>query len=517
MSEASTRETLNHNVAGASTDTRRRYNERVSTSTESPGGTPRRTPGRLRILFFVHSLGKTRHFDGVVQRMLHRGHTVVLAVADKRRMKTVKNLAGRRLDVTTCPTRRVDHWKTLAPTLRLVRDYLRFYELPYAGAAKLSERAASATPQAWRELVQHHPWIQRHSALLGRLLALAEAALPPDRYFELFIKYHAPDLVLVTPLVDFGSYQTDYVKAAHRLGIPVAFLPFSWDNLTNRGLIRVQPDRVLVWNDIQKREAIELHGVSPKAVVVTGAARFDDFFDLEPSTTREAFFASLGLDPSRPLLLYGCSSPFVAPREVEFVRRWILEVRRSGDPALASASILVRPHPVHLEQWEDVSLDDLPDVAIWRQPTTMNADQGLYDSLHHAAALVGLNTSAMLEAAIVGRPVLTVLAPEFTGGQSQTLHFQYLLKDNGGPVTVAADFDEHRRQLENVLSAPRKAEKRASRFMRSFIRPAGRWKRVDRIVVQEIEQAALLRKRPRLAAPWQYPVRCALRLLPGAR
>ena len=468
---------------------------------------------RLRILFFVHNVGKTRHFDGVISRLTTRGHRVVLAVAAKRSARLVHK--DKRVEVVACPTRRVDRWKSLAPTLRLVRDYLRFLEPAYAGAFKLSERAASHAPPAWRELIQRHDWIQRHAGGIGRVLALAERALPSERYFELFIKYHEPDLVVVTPLVDFGSYQTDYVKAAHRLGIPVAFVPFSWDNLTNRGLIRVQPDRVLVWNEIQKREAIDLHRVAAGSVVVTGAARFDDFFDLTPSTTREGFCASVGLDPSRPLLLYGCSSPFVAPREVEFVRQWVLEIRRSSDPALASAGVLVRPHPVHTEQWQDVSFHDLPHVAIWRLASGMNADQGLFDSLHHASALVGLNTSAMLEASIVGRPVLTVLAPAFTGGQDETLHFQYLRRDKGGPVAVAGDFDQHRKQLEDVLRDPVKAQKRASRFMRSFVRPAGRWRRVDRIVVQELEDLARLDKRPRLAAPWEYPVRWALRMVPG--
>jgi hypothetical protein len=41
-------------------------------------------------------------------------------------------------------------------------------------------------------------------------------------------------------------------------------------NLTNRGLIRVEPDRVLVWSDIQRKEATELHSVSSERVVVTG-------------------------------------------------------------------------------------------------------------------------------------------------------------------------------------------------------------------------------------------------------
>jgi len=482
-----------------------------------PGGTERDRPCHLRILFFVHNVGKTRHFDGVIERLALRGHTVILAAAGKRSGFKVSR-KGKRLETVACPTRRVDRWKTAAPALRLVRDYLRFFEPPYEGASKLSARAAEHTPAAWRDLIDRHPWIRRRARLVGRLLALAEAAVPPDRYFELFIKYHEPDLVIVTPLVDFGSYQTDYVKAAHRLGIPVVFMPFSWDNLTNRGLIRVQPDRVIVWNDIQKREAIELHGVPPDRVVVTGAARFDDFYELKPSTTREAFCAAAGLEASRPFILYGCSSPFVAPQEVEFVRRWIGEVRKSANPLVASAGILVRPHPVHEDQWDDVSFADLKDVAIWRLPTTMNADQGLYDSLYHASALVGLNTSAMLEASIVGRPVLTVLAPDFTGGQAQTLHFQYLRRENGGPVVAAAGFDEHRRHLEYAVSEPEKLGKRSAKFATSFLRPNGPYRRVDRFVVDALEQAAVIRKRPRYLAPaWQYPVRWALRLVPGVR
>ena len=475
---------------------------------------------RLRILFFVHRLGKTRHFDGLLERLTKRGHTVVLAVVDtKGTVKTSKVLGnGRRLPVVTCPSRRVDRWKVLAPKLRLARDYLRFFEPPHAHADKLVELASSYVPDAVRNMMQQHTWIRRHARVLGRALAAAEAAIPPERYFELFIKYHEPHIVLVTPLVDFGSYQTDYVKAAHRLGIPVAFLPFSWDNLTNRGLIRVQPDRVFVWNEIQKREAVDLHRVSSDRVVVTGAARFDDFFDLRASTTREDFCAAVGVDPARPLLLYCCSSPFVSPREVEFVRQWIEQSRQSAEPALTDASVLIRPHPAHTDQWDNISFADLRNVAIWRLPTTMNADQGLYDSLHHSAALVGLNTSAMLEASIAERAVCTVLAPEFTGGQEQTLHFHYLRRENGGPLMVARDFEEHRQHLLAVLRKPAAAEKRAKQFVGMFIRPRGRSRRVDRIMVRELEQMALAAKRPRRVAPaWQYPMRWALRLVPGTR
>ena len=45
------------------------------------------------------------------------------------------------------------------------------------------------------------------------------------------------------------------------------------------------------------------------------------------------------------------------------------------------------------------------------------ADPALYDSLYHAAAVVGLNTSAMIEAGILGKSVFTIQTQEFAGGQ----------------------------------------------------------------------------------------------------
>jgi hypothetical protein len=341
--------------------------------------------------------------------------------------------------------------------------------------------------------------------------------MPTERYFELFLKAERADLLLVTPLIDFGSYQTDYVKAAHRIGLPVAFLPFSWDNLTNRGLIRVAPDRVLVWNEHQRREAVELHGVPADRVIITGAPRFDEFFALRPSTSREEFCARIGLDASQPFILYTCSSNFVAPREVEFVRRWIAELRRSDQPALRECGVLVRPHPAHREQWTATDLSDLPGVALWYEPSEMNADQGLYDSLYHAAAVVGLNTSAMIEAAIVGRGVYTIAAEEFAGGQGGTLHFRYLLVEHGGIVRLARTFEEHGEQLASGVAGDPATPERCRRFVESFVRPRGVARPAAPIMVDEIERTARLRKRPRRSPAWHYPLRWALLAAAKAR
>ena len=94
----------------------------------------------------------------------------------------------------------------------------------------------------------------------------------------------------------------------------------SWDNLTNKGLIQICPDRVLVWNALQEREAVEMHGIPAERVRKTGAQLYDHWFEMKPSFSRADFCAHAGgLDPDEPIVLYLCSSSFICRDEVAFV------------------------------------------------------------------------------------------------------------------------------------------------------------------------------------------------------
>jgi hypothetical protein len=105
--------------------------------------------------------------------------------------------------------------------------------------------------------------------------------------------------------------------------------------------------------------------------------------------------------------------------------------------------------------------------------------------------VVGINTSAMIEAAIVGRPVLSIRAADFAGTQEGTLHFQYLLPENGGFVRVAETFDEHAKQLADALASPDAARQQTQRFVDRFIRPRGRHVEATPVVADTLEALAL--------------------------
>src|SRR5690606_20345434 len=113
---------------------------------------------------------------------------------------------------------------------------------------------------------------------------------------------------------------SEYLRSARALGIRTGLCVYSWDNLTNKGLIHEPLDLVSVWNDAMKQEATSLHHVSADRVVITGAVAYDHWFSWRAASTREAFCERVGLPADRPYLLYLCSSKFIAPDEVGFVR-----------------------------------------------------------------------------------------------------------------------------------------------------------------------------------------------------
>jgi hypothetical protein len=292
-------------------------------------------------------------------------------------------------------------------------------------------------------------------------------------------------------VIEFASSQVEYLKAARALGIRTGICVASWDNLTGKGLLRFVPDRVFVWNDIQRQELEDMHGIPADRVVLTGAQRFDDWFERRPSTTREEFQQKVGLEPEQPYVLYLCSSPFIAPDEVEFVRRWLAAVRAQ----FPEVGVLVRPHPQNAAQWEGVDLGD-PNSVVWppggQQPDAGDARAGYFDSLAHSACIVGINTSGLIEAGIVGKAVLTVTDPAFAGTQEGTLHFHYLRWENGGLLHVARDLDEHVQQLGRALQQGEEDARHVRDFVQRFTRPFGLDQPAAPLVAQGIEELGRL-------------------------
>jgi hypothetical protein len=484
----------------------------------------------VKVLFVMRHPAAVRSLGSVLRLFDERGHCVHLVfggggpkpeahrvlqgLADESRALTFGRMPG-----SGSPGWARDRagWNVLAKKLRRDSDYLRYLEPRYADASALRARAEERADPAARRLARVAAVAgPRAVGVLRRTLELVERCLEPPPHVERFVADLEPDVVIVTHLAR-DSTQVDFVRAAKRLGIHTVYPVFSWDNLSNKGLVHEPPELVLVWNELQADEAVELQSLPRERVRVLGAWSYDHWFDWKPERSRGEFCDVVGLRADRPIVLYVCSSSFVAPDEVAFVRRWIGELRRHGG-ALAETGVVVRPHPRNAAQWAGVSLDD-PQATVWpslgEEPFEVVSRQNYFDSIYHSAAVVGINTSAQIESAIVGRPVHTLLAEEFRDTQQGTIHFQYLKADDFGHLHVGRTMAEHLEQLEESVRG-RDDAGRNERFLRRFVRPLGLEVAASPLYVEAVEQLvagpAPARDRGPLPAPL---VRLALR--PAAR
>jgi hypothetical protein len=466
---------------------------------------------RLRVLFFAGGPRYyLRQYSSLVTELAARGHDVRLAFQPSKGdlPSAAEHLPG--VTYGFAPERAAsDGWRPVAWLVRALADLARYAHPRYAAAPELRERMGTKIVGRLVKSDELEPVARRLALRLARrlvsrtdpelservirLAARLEAAIPTSRRIDGYIRERAPDVVLATPVVNRASTQVEFLKSARRLGVPAGTCVASWDNLTNKGLLKFAPERVFVWNEVQRREAVELHGIPGERVVATGAQLFDPWFERRPSMPREEFVRRIGLDPGRPYVLYVCSNPAMteAP-ETGFVSEWVEALRASGDERLRGLGIAIRPHPNEAGQWREVDLGRFENIAVWPRegalPVTDEARADFFDSLAHSAAVVGINTTAMIEAAIVGKSVLTVLAPEFA--QESTLHFHYLLEENGGFLHVASSLGEHVGEVARVLDEDAVGAERRRRFVESFVRPHGLDQPATPILADAVEDLA---------------------------
>ena len=459
----------------------------------------------MKVLFIARHFTYFRNFDSVVEMLAERGHVVHLA-ADRDEAQggraLVLALAKRYRKVTVgyTPIRDVGRYTRVARALRLGLDYLRYSDSRYESMPKIRQRAYERTP-AFVLALARLPFRR----LVTKVLEAIEAAVPRQRGVDQFVIEQQPDVLLVTPLIELGSPQLDYVRAARERGIRSALCVWSWDHLSSKALIRVLPDAVIVWNEVQKEEAGRFHGISANRVLVTGAQCFDRWFNRQPSRSRADFCRRAGLPDDRPFILYVCSALFRgSPSEAAFVREWVAAIRGSTDPTLRAINILVRPHPQRQDEWMD---EPLAGAVLWgSSPTDEQGRADYFDSLYHSAAVVGLNTSALVEAAIVDRPVFTILLPQFRDNQEGTFHFHHLLTVGDGFLNTSRSLPDHVHQLAALARGERPKPNRP--FVERFIRPRGTSVAATPIFVEAIERLAAATKPQPVRPPlWVFALR----------
>lgn len=462
-------------------------------------------PGRdgPRVLFVARSIAHFSYYESVLAALLERGADLEVAFDERWSRKwsggdqsAVKEFKDSHPGLkTSWSVRRSDARRDrlfARRELRSYRSYLTrpettpFYVERWRGYLSEDWQARTDSP-GFRKLLA--------SPIGGALLDAAEALTPPDQGILDYIRSKRPDVMVVSPLNMRFSEETDYVKAARKLGVPTALPVLSWDNLSTKGLIQVAPDKVFVWNEHQYEDAVQIHGLAASQIAIAGAPFFDKWFGARAEMqSREAFCAQLGFDPKKRILLYLGSSRNIAVNETWFVEKLLRWLRGAKDEILAACQVLVRPHPANAKIYEKLSgvegLRVFPEGGAL--PETREDFAQMRDSFFHADAALGINTSGMIDAVLAGLPTFSVRIERYAATQSDSKHFRYLEEDDA--LYLEDDLTAFCGTLSRLFKGEdAKADNRRA-FAQKFARPQGLERSAGDVVAEGVLELARARR-----------------------
>lgn len=177
-----------------------------------------------------------------------------------------------------------------------------------------------------------------HMSFLKPVFRFLEYRLYPDSVFDSYFTKYTPDLVVATTVM--SKRDIALMKSARKFGVPTIGLTRGWDNL-DRLFMPFTPDKLVVQNALMKERAVNLHLVPGENIFVSGLPQFDLYNDKSIYKTREEFLNTLGLDPSRKVILYGSEGQW-APNDEAIVR--IIYRMIACDELAVPCSLIIRPH-----------------------------------------------------------------------------------------------------------------------------------------------------------------------------
>jgi len=432
----------------------------------------------VNILFVMRTAGYFPYHRTTIEHLLQRGHQVTLLFdhdsgpIDERGFQEWL-AAGHQVTVGKT-LRRGGVWRRVLFATREARSY-----------ASYCRRGPDAKfyRERWRQYLP--PWLHRQSEdnrlvravfrvpFTQQLLGAVERISPASPDIVAALRRDRRECVVVSPINLRFDEEVEYVKAAKKLGVPAVVPVLSWDNLTTKGLFHVQPDLVLAWHHGHCEEAQAIHRVPADRVVITGSPFFDKWFGIKrPVSARGTTCSRIGIDPDKPYLLYLGSSANIARDESWLVIAVLQAIRRSEDPALDGLQIVFKPHPANLRP---IPRLDEAGIAVYQRergrPDTADAIAEFRDILHHAVAVMGVNTTGMLDAVLCDRPCIALAAKKYRQTQADTPHFQRMQESKAlltaGSVRVAIEM------LSRIMAGDQRSASARRRFAATYARPRG--------------------------------------------
>ncbi len=283
--------------------------------------------------------------------------------------------------------------------------------------------------------------------------------------YGVYFEKYKPDIVFLAHL--FDEPEINFLGEAKRRGVKTLGLINSWDKVTTRCILRLIPDKLVVFNETVKKELIEYDDVSAEKIFISGLPQYDIFFrtPIEVST-REDFFKKIGFSPEKRVVLYAPISGKKSNWDIIDLLHLLNQQKKFGE----NVEILVRFQPNDFVEKKD--LESRPWLHYDYPGKRFSSKRGvdwdmdtddlkhLVDTLSYISVLVCYGSSLSIDAAVFNKPVINLNFELYKSEklrwspiQFYTLEHYSKALSNGG-IRIVRDTEELVRWINMYLKTP---------------------------------------------------------------
>ncbi|PIT90969.1 hypothetical protein COU17_03385 [Candidatus Kaiserbacteria bacterium CG10_big_fil_rev_8_21_14_0_10_49_17] len=228
--------------------------------------------------------------------------------------------------------------------------------------------------------------------------------------FEDIFQRYAPVCVLSMDIKH--PLDTKLVIEAKKKGITTVGMVRSWDYLTAKGVIRVQPEKMIVHNSIIAKEAMQYADMEERDIEIIGMPHFDAYVNEKRSSKKE-FFNRIGVPENKKLIILAVPGNKFSDIDSDFYDIFCRTVEE--DVFAEPVHILVRVPPGDSvpggEGLCDALSFDIPGVQFGdfhRKANEMSYNDVLHlaNVLHFADVLVTTSSTLIIDAAVFDVPTV---------------------------------------------------------------------------------------------------------------
>jgi hypothetical protein len=247
--------------------------------------------------------------------------------------------------------------------------------------------------------------------------------IPDDYAADLFEKYK-PDLLFAVNM--FSAEDFRLLRYAKKHGVKTITTAKSWDVLNTKAFTRVIADRICVFNEFNRNEAIKFGDYPPEKVTVVGFPQFDVYRKKEIFISREEFFNRIGADLKKTLILFAVPGDWKNPythevmigldnaieegkitQPVQILARFHPKYPSTGESLKGLKNFIMDRPGTYFSREKEKSLDTSVS-AVFAWTFTDNDIVHLANSIYHSAIIINTESTMALDAAAMDKPVILI-------------------------------------------------------------------------------------------------------------